>query len=109
MKPVAVFLALASLCLVGCAPNPPARVLVPVAVPCKVDAPKPPVWATSALGPDSDIWDQVKALLAERRQRIGYGLQLQAAIDACQPSPPPAGGLGLRLTSGAQAPAVLAP
>lgn len=61
-------------------------VKVPVSVPCKVDMPQPPVWATESLKPDAGIFDQVKALLAERRQRQGYQQQLEAAIAACQPS-----------------------
>lgn len=80
----------AALVLAGCATNkPPERVLVPVPVPCKVDVPREPVWATDSLSPDADIWDQTKALLAERAQRIGYQKQLKAAIDACQPGSAP--------------------
>lgn len=84
MRAVAIA-ALAAL-LVGCetAPRVPEEVLVPVPVPCKVDKPRPPVWATASLKPDADIFDQVKALLAERRQRVAYERQLEAAIAACQ-------------------------
>lgn len=73
------------LCLVlaGCA-SEPQRVEVAVPVPCRVEVPPEPVWATAALAADADIWDQVKALLAERRQRIGYEDQLLAAARACQ-------------------------
>lgn len=83
----AVVAIVAAMALAGCS-TAPQRVLVPVSVPCKVDAPKPPVWATGSLRAESGIWEQVKALLAERQQRIGYEKQLEAAIAACQPSAP---------------------
>lgn len=76
-------LLLCALTLTGCATRVPKTVLVPVTVPCKVDLPSKPVWATSALAKDADIFDQVKALLAERRQRAGYQKQLEAAIAGC--------------------------
>lgn len=59
------------------------RVEVPVAVPCRVTVPPEPVWATSGLTPADGPWRQVTALLAERRQRIGYEGQLLAALEAC--------------------------
>ncbi len=80
----AVALAIA-LALAGCETTTKV-VKVPVSVPCKVDLPKPPVWATESLKPEASIFDQVKALLAERRQRQGYQQQLEAAIAGCQPS-----------------------
>lgn len=84
MRPARAVLALvAMVALAGCE-TVPKRVLVPVAMPCKVDVPKPPVWATSLLAADAGIWDQAKALLAERKQRIGYEVELVAAIKACR-------------------------
>lgn len=77
----AVFLLV--LVLAGCGHRIPAEVRVPVAVPCRVDMPAKPVWATQSLRDDADIFDQVKALLAERRQRIGYERLLEAAIAGC--------------------------
>lgn len=74
---------LALVVLTGCGPRIPERVLVPVEVPCKVDVPAKPVWATKALPADADIFDQVRALLAERRQRQGYERLLEAAITSC--------------------------
>jgi hypothetical protein len=63
----------------------PREVKVPVTVYCKVEKPAEPAWATKSLKPDADIFDQVKALLAERKQRIGYERLLEAAVDGCQP------------------------
>ena len=84
MRPLALCAALvAMLALAGCN-TVPLRVMVPVAVPCEVVMPVAPVWATDALLPDAGIWDQTKALLAERFQRIGYEAELVAALEACQ-------------------------
>lgn len=76
---LAVFLAAG---LPGCTVVPK-RVLVPVPQPCTVEKPAEPVWATRALKDDAGIWDQVRVLLAERRQRIGYETALVAALKTC--------------------------
>ncbi|MBD1300966.1 hypothetical protein [Pseudomonas aeruginosa] len=75
--------------LAGCAGRQDAeprtvRVEVPVAVPCRVPAVEVPAWATAGLRKDDDLQTKVRALLAERRQRIGYEAQLLAAKRACQ-------------------------
>ncbi|HBQ8682757.1 TPA: hypothetical protein L9A61_005871 [Klebsiella pneumoniae] len=75
--------------LAGCAgqvePEPrTVRVEVPVAVPCRVPAVEVPVWATAGLRKGDDLQTKVRALLAERLQRIGYEAQILAANQACQ-------------------------
>ncbi|WP_305826895.1 hypothetical protein [Pseudomonas aeruginosa] len=75
--------------LAGCAGRQEAeprtvRVDVPVAVPCRVSAVEVPAWATAGLKKSDDIQTKVRALLAERLQRIGYEAQLLAANQACQ-------------------------
>lgn len=75
--------------LAGCAGRQEAeprtvRVDVPVAVPCRVPAVEVPAWATAGLKKSDDIQTKVRALLAERLQRIGYEAQLLAANQACQ-------------------------
>ncbi|MFG8480026.1 hypothetical protein ACEOUU_12220 [Pseudomonas aeruginosa] len=75
--------------LAGCAgqfePEPrTVRVEVPVAVPCRVPAVEVPAWAAAGLKKSDDLQTKVRALLAERRQRIGYEAQLLAANRACQ-------------------------
>ncbi|MFO1881280.1 hypothetical protein QOT71_23885 [Pseudomonas aeruginosa] len=75
--------------LAGCAgqvePEPrTVRVEVPVAVPCRVPAVEVPAWAGAGLRKDDDLQTKVRALLAERLQRIGYEAQLLAANRACQ-------------------------
>ena len=53
-------------------------------VPCRVPAVEVPAWAAAGLRKGDDLQTKVRALLAERRQRIGYEAQLLAANRACQ-------------------------
>lgn len=75
--------------LAGCAGRQDAephivRVEVPVAVPCRVEEVAVPPWAASTLRAGDSLEVKVRALLAERRQRIGYEREVVAAIKACQ-------------------------
>ncbi|KAF0865942.1 hypothetical protein K5F93_12085 [Pseudomonas protegens] len=74
--------------LAGCAAREPevrtVRVEVPVLVPCKVSAVPVPAWATESLKKTDSLELKVRALLAERRQRIGYERLLAATVSACQ-------------------------
>ncbi|PBX48510.1 hypothetical protein CJT40_17495 [Pseudomonas aeruginosa] len=84
-----VVLMLVMVALAGCAgqvePEPrTVRVEVPVAVPCRAPAVEVPAWAAAGLKKSDDLQTKVRALLAERRQRIGYEAQLLAANRACQ-------------------------
>ena len=85
MKLLLVVLALV---LAGCATKEPAvptvRVEVPVLVPCRTKEVVVPPWAAVGLKKSDSLEVKVRALLAERRQRIGYERQLVAAIAACQ-------------------------
>lgn len=60
------------------------RVEVPVQVPCRVPEVAVPPWAAAGLRKTDSLEVKVRALLAERRQRIGYERQLAAASVACQ-------------------------
>ncbi|MOA65127.1 hypothetical protein D3C78_1914040 [compost metagenome] len=60
------------------------RVEVPVQVPCRAPEVAMPIWATVGLRKTDSLEVKVRALLAERRQRIGYEKQLAAAVAACQ-------------------------
>lgn len=78
-----------SVALAGCAARQEAeprtvRVEVPVAVPCRVPVVAEPPWATAALQKGDSLQVKVRALLAERQQRMGYEVQLRAALLACQ-------------------------
>lgn len=82
-------LLLAGLLLAGCAnkPQPQAqyvRVEVPVQVPCRPPEVAVPSWAAAGLRKTDSLEVKVRALLAERRQRIGYEKQLEAAVQACR-------------------------
>lgn len=77
--------------LAGCGTQPVAepeprvvRVEVPVQVPCRVKAPAVPAWAAEGLRKEDSLEVKVRALLAERRQRIGYERELSAAVASCQ-------------------------
>ncbi|TLG93157.1 hypothetical protein FEM54_05325 [Pseudomonas edaphica] len=85
MKTLLVVLAVV---LAGCAGHPPevrtVRVEVPVLVPCKTKDVAVPPWAAQGLKKSDSLELKVRALLAERRQRIGYERQLVAAVESCQ-------------------------
>ncbi|MGE9760932.1 hypothetical protein [Pseudomonas sp. PDM20] len=77
------------LLLAGCANQPQpeprtVRVEVAVPVPCRAPVVDRPAWATATLKPGDDLQTTVRALLAERLQRIGYKKKLEAAVLACQ-------------------------
>ncbi|MDD2056629.1 hypothetical protein N5D52_14615 [Pseudomonas sp. GD03860] len=60
------------------------RVEVPVQVPCRAPEVTVPPWAAAGLQKTDSLEVKVRALLAERRQRIGYERQLVAANQACR-------------------------
>ncbi|WP_454869736.1 hypothetical protein [Pseudomonas putida] len=75
--------------LAGCAGNVEpqvqyVRVEVPVQVPCRAPEVAVPAWAAASLRKTDSLEVKVRALLAERRQRIGYERQLVAAINGCR-------------------------
>ncbi|WP_438307232.1 hypothetical protein ACIZ1P_14205 [Pseudomonas guariconensis] len=82
-------LILIALALAGCAGRVEpqiqyVRVEVPVQVPCRAPEVAVPAWATASLKKSDTPEAKVMALLAERRQRIGYERLLAAAVDACR-------------------------
>ena len=60
------------------------RVEVPVQVPCRAPEVAVPPWAAAGLRKTDSLEVKVRALLAERRQRIGFEKQLEAAASACR-------------------------
>lgn len=75
--------------LAGCSSNPQpqiqyVRVEVPVQVRCRAPEVTVPAWAAAGLRKTDILEVKVRALLAERRQRIGYEKQLAAVVEACQ-------------------------
>ena len=76
--------------LAGCAGKPAVepeprivRVEVPVEVPCRTKEVAVPPWAADGLRAGDSLEVKVRALLAERRQRIGYERELLSANQAC--------------------------
>jgi hypothetical protein len=47
-------------------------------------APAVPAWAAEGLRKEDGLEVKVRALLAERRQRIGYEREMTAAVTSCQ-------------------------
>ncbi|KGK24805.1 lipoprotein [Pseudomonas plecoglossicida] len=81
---VVVFMALS-----GCTTKPApqvqyVRVEVPVQVPCRAPEVAALPWAAADLQKTDSLEVKVRALLAERRQRIGYERLLKAAVDSCR-------------------------
>lgn len=76
------------LILAGCGTREPevrtVRVEVPVLIPCKTKEVAVPPWAAAGLQKADSLEVKVRALLAERRQRIGYERELVAAVGACR-------------------------
>ncbi|HEN7340872.1 hypothetical protein [Serratia marcescens] len=72
----------------GCssAPQAPAyvEVKVPISVPCKTADVARPAFAVDQLPIGATIDVQMRALRAERHQRIGYERELIAANEACK-------------------------
>ncbi len=60
------------------------RVEVPVQVPCRTPEVTVPSWAAAGLRKTDSLEVKVRALLAERRQRIGYERELAVVADACR-------------------------
>lgn len=60
------------------------RVEVPVMVPCKTQEVAVPPLAAVGLKRTDPLEVKVRALLAERRQRMGYERELSAAVASCR-------------------------
>lgn len=60
------------------------RVEVPVQVPCRAPEVVAPTWAATGLRKTDSLEVKLRALLAERRQRIGFESMLRAEISACR-------------------------
>lgn len=74
--------------LAGCATHEPevrtVRVEAPVLVPCKTQEVTVPSWVATGLKKSDSLEVKVRALLAERRQRMGYERELVAEVEACR-------------------------
>ncbi|MFT2160362.1 hypothetical protein [Pseudomonas putida] len=60
------------------------RVEVPVQVLCRAPEVAVPTWAADGLRKADSLEVKIRALLAERRQRIGYERLLEATANACR-------------------------
>ena len=80
----------AILLLTGCATAIPEKVVtqtvevkVPVMVRCQTTLPPLPLWELSRMNPDASLFDLVKAIAIEVKQRQAYEALLTAAVLAC--------------------------
>lgn len=79
------------LALAGCVTPPKPEIVkveMPIPVPCNIIPPKKPVMPfTEAVNTDTsgktDVFADVKRMLAEIENRIGYESELEAAIKSC--------------------------
>jgi len=84
-----LILTLATLSLIGCATTEPVintviqRVEVPIAVPCKAVVPTRPEYNFDKITVDQDIYKKTQAILADRKLRQGYEVELEAALNSC--------------------------
>ncbi|MGQ5935254.1 hypothetical protein ACUNHG_14080 [Serratia sp. IR-2025] len=79
---------IASMALAGCTTTPAepsyVEVKVPITVPCRTADVARPAFAVDQLPMGAPIDMQMRALRAERHQRIGYERELMAANMACK-------------------------
>ena len=81
---------LAFILLSGCATAIPEKpivqtveVKVPIFSPCRTTMPQLPLWELSRISPDASMFDLVKAIAIEVKQRQQFEALLTAAILAC--------------------------
>jgi hypothetical protein len=85
-----LFIALIAIAaLSGCAQKPiikveTVEVLVPVRLPCSVEEPGEPFWNVPGVPRDATIFEQMRALLADRALAFGYQNELKTALGACK-------------------------
>jgi hypothetical protein len=77
-----------SAALAGCVTTGTAPVVytveVPIAEKCDAPVPQRPAFAVDALPIGASIDEQMRSLRAERLQRKGYEIELEAAVQACR-------------------------
>lgn len=82
-------LIVAVLLLGGCTTTPPPVpkpqiVQVPVREPCKIEEPESPQFSFQSLSQESNLYEKVQALLADRLLHLGYEEQLRTALRGCK-------------------------
>jgi hypothetical protein len=85
-----VFFAFVALFVAGCATTEKPvittviqRVEIPIAVPCKAEVPTRPDFNFDKLTEQQDIFEKVKAMLADLKLHLGYEEELSAALNSC--------------------------
>ena len=84
-----LILVLATLSSIGCATTEPVinaviqKVEVPIAMQCKAVVPAKPEYNFDNITVDQDIFKKTQAILADRKLRQGYEVELEAALKSC--------------------------
>ncbi len=78
----------AAVVLAGCAttsePIKTVEVKVPYRVPCVVPTPAQPAWVVPAVPKGADVFEQMRALLADREMAFAYQKEMESALWACK-------------------------
>ena len=79
----------AAVVLAGCAtkgerPTEVVEVKIPVRVACTVATPVQPSWVVPAVQKGADVFEQMRALLADRELSFAYQNELESALVACK-------------------------
>jgi len=86
---LASYMVVAAMLLAGCATTEPRTVIktvevpIPVPVPCVAVVPAKPAFAVDHLKVGAPIDVKMRALRAERQQRIGYERELETSLKNC--------------------------
>lgn len=62
----------------------PQEVKIPVPIKCQTPIPEKPDFSFPKIKEDSDIFEKVKSLLADRNLHLGYEDQLLTALQSCK-------------------------
>lgn len=84
-----IFIFILILLMAGCATHDPVintviqEVKIPIAIPCSAIIPPSPKFNFDSIVITDNIYDKVKALLADRKIAKGYEIELSAALNSC--------------------------
>ena len=75
--------------LAGCTtkgerPTQTVEVKIPVRAACTVATPAQPSWVVPAVPKGADVFEQMRALLADREMAFAYQKELESALGACK-------------------------
>lgn len=60
------------------------QVEIPIAIPCIVDVPPPPLFGFETIQNTQSLYSKVQILLSDREMHIAYEIELLGALKSCQ-------------------------